>query len=259
MRREERHAQILEKLYHQDSVTVEELAGAFQVSLETIRRDLTVLAEAGLLRKVHGGAVRFQTAQEDTFVLRSQVNRAAKRSIGQYAAQFVNSGDSLFMNAGTTTAIFAAGLTGKTNLTVITNCASVADTAWQAIGEGGQIFLLGGKYNGADTETQGHLLLQQLRLFHTDHAFITLGAIHAQNGLMEYRIEAADIINTMIAQSRRSTILADSTKFDKTTMVGICDFSAVDRIITEFRPSDMLCTALDKAGVELHVTGLTTD
>lgn len=259
MKREKRHAQILEKLYHQDSVTVEELAGAFHVSLETIRRDLTVLAEAGLLRKTHGGAVRFQTAQEDTFALRSQVNRAAKKSIGQYAAQFVNSGDSLFVNAGTTTAIFTACLTGKTNLTVITNCASVADTAWRTLGGSSQIFLLGGKYNGADTETAGNLLLQQLRLFHTDHAFITLGAIHAQHGLMEYRIEAANIINTMIQHSRRTTLLVDSTKLDKTTMVSIGGFSTVDRIVTEFRPSDVLSTALEKAGVELHVTGLTPD
>jgi DeoR family transcriptional regulator, glycerol-3-phosphate regulon repressor len=259
MRREERHAQILEKLYHQDSVTVEELAGIFDVSLETIRRDLTVLAEGGLLRKVHGGAVRFQTAQEDTFALRSQVNHAAKKTIGKYAAQFVNSGDSLFINAGTTTAVFTQYLAEKTHLTIITNCVSVADTAWQTLDDSSQIFLLGGKYNGADNETQGHLLRQQLHLFHTDHAFITLGGVHARNGFMEYRIEAADIIQTMLEQARRTTVLIDSTKLDKTTMVRICALDAVDRIVTEFPPPEALATALKKAGVDVHVTGLTAE
>lgn len=233
---------------------MESLANKFEVSQETIRRDLTILAEAGLLRKVHGGAVRLQTAHEDTFALRSQVNRPAKEAIGRYASEFISHGDSLFINAGTTTNIFAKYLLDKTDLTVVTNCASVAETVWQEDGSTNQIFLLGGKYNGTDTETQGSLLLKQLRLFHTDHAFVTLGAVDANNGFMEYRVEAADIIRAMFQQARRTTVLADSTKVDHAILVKICDLGDVDRLITDLPPSSDLQIALDEADVELHIT-----
>lgn len=254
MKREKRHSQILEQLYLQDSVQVEDLAENFDVSVETIRRDLTTLAERGLLRKVHGGAVRFQTAQEDTFSLRSQVNRAAKQTIGQYATRFINAGDSLFINAGTTTAIFAEYLAGLDNLTVVTNCASVADKVWQDGNSSHKIFLLGGEYNGIDTETHGSLLLQQLELFQVDHTFLTLGAVHAQQGCMEYRVEAAEIIRMMMKQSRTTTVLVDSTKLDKIALAKICDLHEIDRLITEYPVSDRLRTALDRANVDVHIS-----
>jgi DeoR family glycerol-3-phosphate regulon repressor len=258
MKRDERHSLILERLYHEDSVTVEYLATYFDVSLETIRRDLTTLAEAGLLRKIHGGAVRFQTAREDTFALRSQVNRAAKEAIGQYATHFVKSGDSVFMNAGTTTTVFAEALTQRENLTIITNCASVANTMWQDGNGSHTIFLLGGQYNGTDTETYGSLVLQQLRMFRADHAFITLGALNAEQGCMEYRVEAAEIIRAMTQQACQTTALVDSTKMGNTALVKVCDLSTLTRIVTEFTPSEALQSVIQEQDVELHVTGLVT-
>lgn len=256
MKRDERHSLILERLYHQDSVSVDDLAAVFDVSLETIRRDLTALADAGLLRKIHGGAMRLQTAQEDTFALRSQVNRAAKQVIGQYAATLVNSGDSLFINAGTTTAVFAEYLVDKENLTVITNCASVGNTIWHDGNTTHDVFLLGGKYNGIDTETYGSMVHQQIRMFQVDHTFMTLGAVNAEQGCMEYRVEAAEIIRTMIQQSHRTTVLADSTKLGSTTLVKICDLSEIDRLVTEAPLSENLNMALVDSDVDVHVTGL---
>lgn len=255
MKRQERHTKILERLYHQDSVNVDELSMILDVSLETIRRDLTSLAEQGLLRKVHGGAVRLQTAQEDTFNLRSQVNRGAKQAIGYYATRFIKNGDSLFINAGTTTAIFAEYLDTKENLTIITNCASVAHTVWQDGSSTHKIFLLGGEYNGIDTETHGSLLIGQLELFQADHTFLTLGAIHNKQGCMEYRVEAAEIIRMMLSQSRQVTALADSTKLDKTALAKICNLNQIDRLITEHPVSDRLQTALERANVEIHIAG----
>ena len=256
MKRDERHTLILERLYYQDSVSVDSLAKEFNVSLETIRRDLTALADAGSLRKVHGGAVRFQTAQEDTFALRSQVNRAAKQAIGQYATTFINSGDSLFINAGTTTAIFAEYLTDKENLTIITNCASVANTAWHDGNNNHKIYLLGGAYNGVDTETNGSMVIEQIRLFQADHTFMTVGAVNAEQGVMEYRVEAADIIRAMMQQSRRATVLVDSTKLGKTTLAKICELHEIDRLVTERPLSENLQRSLKTNNVEIHVTGL---
>lgn len=256
MKREERHTRILDLLYQQERVEVDALSEYFDVSVETIRRDLTMLSEQGMLRKVHGGAVLFQTAQEHPFRLRSQVNRAAKESIGAYVTRFLDAGDSLFVSAGTTTVAFAEQAARLDGLTVITNCATVAHTMWGSGESSHRVFLLGGAYNGIDTETTGALLLNQLRMFQADHAIFTLGAMDATHGMMEYRMEAAEIIRVMIAQSRKKTLIADYSKLDKRALVKIADFTAIDRFVTNRPPSDSLIQALEQAGVELHVTGL---
>jgi len=256
VKRDERHKRILDVVLQEDSVNVNDLAEIFGISHETVRRDLTALAEQGLLRKVHGGAVRFQTAQENTFALRTHVNRAAKVAIGRYAAQFINDGDSLFINAGTTTAIFAEQLIEKNNLTVITNCARVADTLWDTGETDHRIFLVGGRYNGVDTETSGSLVLGQLKLFQTDHVVFSLGAVNAQGGCMEYRVEAAEIIQCMLEQSRRSLLIADSSKLDKAALVKICDFDGIDRFVTERAPSSELMDVLEEQKVELHIADM---
>ncbi len=252
MRREERQTLILDILYKKERVEVDSLATRFDVSQETIRRDLTSLAERGLLRKVHGGAVRFQTAQEDTFTLRSQVNRAAKVRIGQYAARFINDGDSLLINAGTTTAVFAEQLGDKQGLTVITNCARIAAIMWNYERQH-KIFLLGGLYNGTDTETTGSIALDQLRQFRTDHAIVTIGSVSAEGGWMEYRVEAVEIVRAIAEHSLDTIALADSTKLDRSTLLKIGDLNLMDRLVTDAFPSNELIEALIEADVELHV------
>lgn len=257
MKREKRHIRILELLDQRERLEVDELAETFDVSVETIRRDLTTLSEQGMLRKVHGGAVRFQTAQERTFSLRTEVNRAAKVSISAYMLRFIDPGDSLFINAGTTTAIFAEQAAhALDDLTVITNCATVAHTMWGGGETGHKVFLLGGAYSGIDTETSGPLLHHQLRMFQADHAVLTIGALSAANGPMEYRVEAAEIVRIMMEQAHKRTLLIDYSKLERTALVRIGDLTAMHRVITDRLPPEPMQAALDEAGVELHVTGL---
>ena len=257
MKRDERHLRILELLNDRERLEVDALAEAFAVSVETIRRDLTTLSEQGMLRKVHGGAVRFQTAREQNFLLRTQVNRAAKEAIGQHMAQLIEDGDSLFINAGTTTAIFAEqAVHQRHELTIITNCTNIAHIMWGNGETDHQIYLLGGTYNGIDTETTGSQLINQLRTFQVDHAVVTIGALDAANGLMEYRIEAAEIIRVMFQQAQTCTLLVDNSKLDKTALVKICDLEQVDQIVTDRLPSEDLQEALSQSDVQLHISGL---
>ncbi len=257
MKRDERHIRILDLLKDRERLEVDVLADEFNVSVETIRRDLTTLSEQGMLRKVHGGAVRFQTAREQTFSLRSQVNRAAKEAIGQHMTRLIEDGDSLFLNAGTTTAIFAEqAVHRRRELTVITNCAAIAHTMW---GEGDtdhRVYLLGGAYNGIDTETSGSQVIDQLQTFQVDHAIVAIGAMDTANGPMEYRVEAAEIIRVMFRQAQNRAILVDHSKLGKTALVKICDFDTVDQVVTDRLPSDSLQEALSRSGVQLHVSGL---
>lgn len=259
MKREERHTYILELLTKHERLEVDLLATQFNVSLETIRRDLTALSEQGMLRKVHGGAVRFQTAQENSLALRTQINRAAKESIGKYVAHLIEDGDSLFINAGTTTAVCAEQIVHtRRKLTVITNCASIAHTMWGNGEIDHQIYLLGGLYNGIDTETSGSQLINQIRQFQVDHTIVTVGALDPVNGPMEYRVEAAEIIKVMASQSHSFTVLADYSKLDKTALVKVCDLHEVDHLITDRTPSTALQEELKREHVELHVSGFMT-
>lgn len=253
-KRDHRFHTILSLLDEHGHVEVDMLASHLDVSPETIRRDLSVLSEQALLRKVHGGAVKFQTAQETSFTMRTQANLAEKMAIADCAAQFVKAGDSLFINGGTTTAAFARRITQSIdNLVIITNSPFVANEFWNRGESRHQIHLLGGDYDGQEMDTVGPAVIEQIQRFRTDHAFITVGTVSATQGFMDYRMRAAEVIRAMAQQARRATVLADSSKLGQSALVIACGLADVDRLVTDSPPPDDLAEALDKANTRLYV------
>ncbi len=254
MKREERLQATLTLLDDKGQVDVDELAVYFDVSPETVRRDLSTLSEQALLRKVHGGAVKFQTAQESSFTARTQHNLVEKALIAEYATRFVNSGDSLFINGGTTTSAFARALTRQfDDLVIITNSPFIANEIWNNGQSNNRIWLLGGQYDGKEMDTTGAAVVDQLHQFHADQAFLTVGTVSATQGYMDYRIELAHIIHTMVQQSRRTTVLADNSKLGQTALVTACGLQAVQQIITDAAPPIELAQALEQADSQLHI------
>lgn len=255
MKREERLQKILTLLDDHERVEVDTLAEYFDVSAETIRRDLGTLSEQGLLRKVHGGAVKFQTAQENALPSRTHHNLAQKTSIAQYAAQFVDPGDSLFLNSGTTTTVFAKELAKLVDsLIVITNSPVIANEFWNKGESNNRIYLLGGSYTGTEMDTGGSITLEQIRQFRADHAFLTVGTVSSTQGFMDYRVEAAYVIQAMSQQARRTTILVDSSKFEKTALVTTFELEQVHRLVTDSLLPDSLSQAFDVAGTRVYIT-----
>lgn len=253
MKPDKRQSKILEILDQQETASVEYLAEFFDVSHETIRRDLSALYEQHLIRKVHGGAEKAQTASEAPYEIRSHFNHKQKAAIAHYAATLVSSGDSLLINSGTATIAFARELQQLQKLMVITNCATVAHEVWRASEQSHQVYLVGGKYNGDFIETNGSITVEQIRLFQADHVFLTVGAINESIGIMEYRVDAAQLTRVMIEQARFVTVLADSSKLDQIAVAKICSLSDIDRLITDAPPSQKLTQALKSAEVELHI------
>lgn len=255
MKRNKRLQAIHNLVDEHEHVEVETLAEQFDVSAETIRRDLGTLSEQGLIRKVHGGAVKFQTGQENSLSSRMNHNLAQKISIAQYATQYVDSGDSLFLNSGTTNVIFAKELTQRVdNLIIITNSSIIANEFWSKGEKHHRIYLLGGEYNGNEMDIIGSAAVDQIRQYRADHAFLTVGTVSATHGFMDYRIEAAHVIRTMAQQSRRTTVLADSSKFGQTALITSFDLAEAYRLITDSLPPDGLAHELDKAETRVHVT-----
>lgn len=246
---EERRRRILALMSQSDEITVNALAAELRVSRETVRRDLRALEERRLLRKVHGGAVHLQTASENDVAQRATQQLLEKQRIAERAARLFKSGDSLFIDAGTTTAVFAGELAKASGLTVITNSHEVAARLWRGPGRN-RVQLLGGEYRGDVAETVGPLTVAQVAGFQPDHAVLTVGAVDL-DGFLDFNIEEAAVAMAMLRHARAATVLADHTKLARPALVRVCGLGAVSRLVTDRAPPDPLQAALRAAGVEI--------
>ena len=247
---EQRRREIVAAVEGRQRISVDALAATLEVSRETIRRDLSVLSERGLLRKVHGGAVSIQTASESAFAKRVRHQRIEKQAIARRAATLFSPGDSLFIDAGSTTAAFAVELARRDRVTVITNSVEVAASLWGAAA-GHRAYLLGGRYSGEVAETLGPMALELIDRLQADHAVLTIGAVDPLHGFMDYNIEEAAIAQAMIRQARSTTVLADSTKLARTALVKVCGLEAVARLVTDRPPPEPLRQALERTRTEI--------
>jgi DeoR family glycerol-3-phosphate regulon repressor len=226
-------------------VSVEEIARRFAVSHETARRDLARLDADGLLRRVHGGALK--TATEPRLSLRMGENPAAKQAIAATAARLFEAHDTLMIDAGSTTAFFASALAEAPRMTLVTNSLEVASRA----GAGNarhRVYLLGGEFRAEAGEVVGSLAVDQLGRFTADHAVLTVGALDAEGGVMDFDVEVAMVARAMLQQARSVTVLADATKFDRLALVRVCEFDRVARLVTDRPPGPALAEALRRAG-----------
>lgn len=233
-------------------IPVNELAALLDASKETIRRDLTVLEERDLLRKVHGSAVCIQVATEDDFSKRINEQRLEKQRIAERAAKLFRPGDSLLIDGGTTTAIFATELGKLEGLIVITNSIMVASQIKTGSGLN-QVILLGGEYMEEIQETVGPMAIEQISACNVDHTVLTIGAVDQEQGFFDYNFEETAIARAMIKQGRSVTVLADHTKLGRPGMVQVCELDKPSKLITDRQPPQEFALKLISAGVELII------
>lgn len=253
MRPNLRRERIEQVVRERERVTVDALAELLGTSRETIRRDLSELAQRGRLRKIHGGAtvaeIRLPEPDvEGSFQGRISENAEAKRAIARCAVQCFQPGDTLFVDTGTTTLWFAEELAAANGLTVITNSAAIA--AFAARGPSSSTFLIGGEYRADGTENLGPLAVEQIGQFHAIHAVLAVGSIETA-GVFDFDVREADVARAMIAQARSVTVLADASKFGRGGLIKVASLDAVARVITEAAPPDDIAAALKDAGTEV--------
>jgi DeoR/GlpR family transcriptional regulator of sugar metabolism len=255
MKPEERRERIALLVKEASKISVDELAAILETSRETVRRDLTLMSEQGLLRKVHGGAVFTQTALESPLGDRRAMARAEKIAIGRAAARLFRQGDSLLIDSGSTTAYFAESLKHAGAFTVITNSTVVAQELWSAPNPG-EVYLLGGRYFGDGHEVLGPLVVEQIQRLHADHAVLTIGAIDHSGKFMDFNADEAFIARAMIASARTVTVLADSSKLGRHALFQVCEANKVHRLVTDSAPGGAIENSLRAAGVELIIAEL---
>jgi DeoR/GlpR family transcriptional regulator of sugar metabolism len=250
MRPRDRQFRIIDLVRSQGKVTVGELVRTFAASAETIRRDLTHLATTGKIQKVHGGAVPLRDFGEGDFAQRMQLNGQAKRSIAQQARHLVSPGDTLFIDTGSTTLAMAEELTTIDDLTVITNSTAIARMISSA-NKTTRMYLLGGAYNENNRQTCGEMALNQLRSFHSNLTILTVGALAAGVGAMDYNAAEAELAVAMIERTDKVITLVDSSKFDRVAPFVVASFEQIDCLVCDRVPGIELANSLNQAQVEV--------
>ena len=236
-----RHPEILETARRQGKVTVEGLAEQFGVTLQTIRRDLTDLAEAGRLERVHGGAILPSGTTNILYEERRILNQAAKTDIARACAAEIPEGSSVFLNIGTSTEAVAHELLHHRDLMVVTNNMNVANIL--AANRDCEIILTGGTLRRLDGGLIGTLTVATIRQFKFDIAVIGCSAMDDDGDLLDFDIQEVGVSQTIIAQARKTFLVADHSKFKRSAPARISSLAEIDSFFTDIPLSDRLVTA----------------
>jgi DeoR family glycerol-3-phosphate regulon repressor len=226
-----RQPEILEIARRDRKVTVDGLASHFGVTLQTIRRDLAELTEAGKLQRVHGGAVLASGTANIGYEERRALNPQAKADIARACAARLPNNCSMFLNIGTTTEAVAAELLHHENILVVTNNMNVANIL---VGNSScQIIVTGGTLRRADGGLVGNLTTETIRQFKFDHAVIGCSALDEEGDILDFDIQEVNVSQSIIRQSRTVTLVADGSKFRRSAPARIGSLGDVDRFITD--------------------------
>ena len=248
----DRREQILTLLKKDGSVKVVDLVKRFGVSIETIRRDLEALEEEGFLRRVYGGAVRESRRSEETLLQERMVQNAAeKERIGKAAATFVQDGDVIGIDVGTTTMEMAKALKERdVRVIVITNSIPVA--ALLSESERIEVILIGGRVRRGELSVGGHAIADaNMRLFQTDKLFLGVGGISDRFGITDYREEETAFRRIGVERTKEVYALADHSKFGVTAMNHVCDPEKIDVVVTDAGTGRDAVAALRQKGVRV--------
>lgn len=246
----ERRQLIMDKIKQDKKVYVSELSQLFRVTEETVRRDLEKLEGDNLLRRSYGGAVlNEQKASEDlSFLKRSTINSETKEYIAQKAQDLISDGDTIMVDSSTTCLALLHHLQKHKDITIITNSIRLAyDFSTAPF----RIISTGGSLRSNSMALTGSATCTALERYYADIALISCKGIHKQRGVMESNEEESVVKQIMLAQAKKSLLLIDSSKFDKTAFVKTCELSAIDTLVTDKRPEDSWLETLTQKQVEL--------
>jgi DeoR/GlpR family transcriptional regulator of sugar metabolism len=246
----ERRKQILELIERRNSISVAELCQLLEVSDMTIRRDLRILSNHGLLERVHGGALsRRGRSYEPPFLFRATSHILQKEIIGRCAASLVHEGDSIALDVGTTTLEVAKALINTPNLTIVTASLPIANVLSDAPNI--RLILTGGIVRNQELSMIGHIAEQSYKEFHIDKAFIGIGGLHPEAGLTEYNLEDTLVKKAMISSAEQVIVVADSSKLGETCFASVAPLSVVDTLVTDANASAEIIDLLRTRDLEI--------
>lgn len=246
----ERRNIILSRLRLEKKVLVAPLSEEFQVSEETIRRDLEKLEKNGLASRVYGGAVICEDMHSDTpYTVRKQTNVEAKQAIAAKVAALINDGDFIMLDESSTATFVAKAIRGKKNLTVITN--SIEIILELAGTQGWNILSTGGTLKPNVLALTGYHAEDRIREYHVDKAIISCTGLDLELGFTDAGEDNAQIKRAMILSASETILVADSCKFGKKAFASIGALDELSALVTDKEPSGEWKSVLKEKGVDL--------
>ncbi|AFH61304.1 DeoR/GlpR family DNA-binding transcription regulator [Paenibacillus caseinilyticus] len=241
--------QLKEYVFEQGTVSLDELVEHFGVSKNTIRRDIEPLIESGILKKVYGGV----SVNHSTLVVfneRKDMNLTKKQEVARLAAEFIEDGDVIFVDSGTTTLELVHFIKNK-QLTIVTNNFDFMQEAkpFPTL----TIFSTGGMFERTTNSFVGFQSIEFLQKYNINKAFISTSGISITNGVTNASPLETEIKSTVVKKSMKVFLMLDDSKFDKYALTTYCSLSDIDYIVTNSKPGESYL----QYAMEQHITIVT--
>jgi DeoR family transcriptional regulator, glycerol-3-phosphate regulon repressor len=247
-----RQSQLLELVRAEGTLGIDRLADALNVTLQTVRRDVSALAEAQLLQRYHGGVrLPSSTTENVAYQQRQQLNAEGKRRLAKAVAQAIPHHCSLLINLGTTTEAIAHELRHHQGLRVITNNLHVARIL--SANADCEVIVAGGVVRAHDQGIVGETTVDFIRQFRVDIGLIGISGIEADGSLRDFDLREVKVAQALIEHSRSVWLAADHTKFNRPAMVALAQLSQIDRLFTDAPPPEPFGQLLLDAGIDCVV------
>ena len=241
-----------EFIYKQKTVSLDKLCEEFKMSKNTIRRDVDALVDKGVIKKVYGGVtVNTQSNELLPFEERTIKNNGAKIDIAKKAADFIEDGDSIFIDSGTTTLNIIDYLNDKDKITLFTNSINVILKAIPH--DNIDVICLSGRFNRTTFSFTGLTSSEVLSTYNINKSFMACTGVSLENGVTHTSPNEFKIKKVAVSKSHKIFLLADNSKFDIVSLMTFCDVSDLDYIITDKYPNKKYIDYFNASNVNLIV------
>ena len=235
-----RHDQLLMLIAERGYMNIDELANLLDVSTQTVRRDIRKLSEQGLITRHHGGAGRASSVVNTAFEQREVSQTEEKKAIAEAVADYIPDGSTIFITIGTTVEHVARALLNHNHLRIITNSLRVA-----------HILYHNPRFEVMVPGIIGPSAASFVADFRADYLVTSVGAIESDGALMEFDVNEANVVKTMMAHARNILLVADHTKYHASAAVEIGNVAQVTALFTDELPPAALKSRLQDSQIEI--------
>lgn len=236
-----------------ENVSLEELSAQFNISMNTVRRDIVELLSRGNISKVYGGVSSNLLNRPVGLSVRERKNSNAKQLIGQLASRLVVNGASIFLDSGSTTPNLLRHLSERSGVTVITHSLTALYEA--STFSNLNIIALGGVYAPATSSFTGISTLEALSCLSIETIFISATGVTIENGLTNSTYLEAEIKRSVVQRGNRVVLLADQSKFGHSAVISFCSFEHLYAIVTDCLPPKPYLEAIERYNIKLICPG----
>jgi DeoR family glycerol-3-phosphate regulon repressor len=251
MQREARHASIVTLVRQRGFMSIDALAQHFNVTPQTIRRDINDLSDQDLVQRYHGGAGLASSVENTAYATRQVQQLNQKQRIAELCAQHIPNDSSLYINIGTTTEEVARALLKHSRLRVITNNLQIASILCE--NPSIEVIIAGGTVRPVDRAIIGEATVDFVSQFRVDFGIIGISGIDTDGTLLDFDYREVRVSQAIIEHSRQVFLVADHTKYERKPMVRLGNIAMLDAFFTDRQPPQSVLDQIEAHDVRLYV------